>query len=294
MGICASKPDNRSGTRKGGRNTKGKKNPRNARAAAKQRRRRETSSDEQTSSSSENEDRNSLNSDNETKPGTGGQIAINSKPMAVSTRIVDNNAYPPVPQEDMDILFYKSVVCTSFKQVQVPPELLRTAMKLALLAPSAYNCCPMRVVFILGGDPNSRVRLETTLQNLPEISLQCQSSPCVAVVCTDKLYTRNLPKLMPYVPNAQQMFEQYDDLNEMIRIRNSNLQAGYLVLALRSLGLGVGAINGFENTVFDEEFLEGTSWKSNLLITFVYPLDRSQQPPSPTPLTFDAAAKLLN
>jgi 3-hydroxypropanoate dehydrogenase len=168
--------------------------------------------------------------------------------------------------------------------------MLRNAMKLALLAPSAYNCCPMRVVFVMNENTSAKDKLLSCLD--PEGLRQTQEAPVTAIVCTDLHYTHNLPKLMPYVPNAQQMFEQYDDLNEMIRIRNSNLQAGYLILALRSLGLGVGPLSNFDNEKCDQLFLENSTWRSNFLINLGYAKD-DQYPPRAYRLEFDVAAKLL-
>ena len=100
---------------------------------------------------------------------------------------------------------------------------------------------------------------------------------------------------MPYVPNAQQMFEQYADLNEMIKVRNANLQGGYLILAFRSLGLACGPMSGFNNAQCDEAFLKDhPSWKSNFLINIGYEdfskLGDYQRAPR---LPFDVAAKLI-
>ncbi len=53
-------------------------------------------------------------------------------------------------------------------------------------------------------------------------------------------------------------------------LRNSSLQAGYLILAARALGLDCGPMSGFDGKTLDEAFFAGTSWKSNLLINLGY------------------------
>lgn len=201
--------------------------------------------------------------------------------------------YPTVSEDDFDLLWYKARTCFRFDSRPVSQESLRNALKLALLAPSAYNCCPMRVVFCT--TQQAKARLISCID--PESQYIAESAPVTAIVCSDLNYTHHLPKLMPYVPNAQQMFEQYDDLNEMIRIRNTNLQVGYLIVALRALGLSSGCCSSFNNEKVEEFFLQSdpakASWKSILLISIGYPHQDYQAPERAYRLPFEVAAKLL-
>jgi 3-hydroxypropanoate dehydrogenase len=48
--------------------------------------------------------------------------------------------------------------------------------------------------------------------------------------------------------------------------QNGGLQAGYLMLAARALGLDCGPMAGFDRGSVDRAFLEGTGWRSILLI----------------------------
>eukprot|EP00461_Guttulinopsis_vulgaris_P004125 UN04126 len=72
--------------------------------------------------------------------------------------------------------------------------------------------------------------------------------------------------------------------------RNANLQAGYLIIALRALGLGVGPMSGFVNAKCDELFLSGTTYKSNFLLNIGYPNPEARFPRAPR-FEFDEAAK---
>lgn len=287
MGLCQSQDTSSRGRKRPTGKTKGGKGKHGGKGGRKPRRSpsRSSRSSHSDHSGSDSDDGKKNNYDD---PAAEPDSPNQNKAMDTSEYL---KQYPIISQEDQDLLFYKARTCTQWAKTAVPHELLRNAMKLALLAPSAYNCCPMRVVFVCKENTTLRDKLIECAD--PDSVRLIQDAPVCAIVCTDIFYTRNLPKLMPYVPNAQQMFEQYDDLNEMIRIRNSNLQAGYLILALRSLGLAVGATCGFQNELCDQHFLQNTNWKSNFIITTGYPAENATYPPRAYRLPFDVAAKLL-
>ena len=48
------------------------------------------------------------------------------------------------------------------------------------------------------------------------------------------------------------------------------MQAGYLILASRALGLDSGAMSGFDNAAVDAAFFPDGKWKSNVLINLGY------------------------
>lgn len=278
MGICAS-----ADTKPKGRNTRKGNTKRGDRARKNRRNRKEESSEESS--------RGSTDDDEDERPSLDPVAATAAQQVKINTQQPpQENPHPPISVRDQEVLFYKAGVCNSFSPNPVSHEMLRNAMKLALLAPSAYNCCPMRVVFV--HNEKGKAKLANCVETQEE-KQRVMDAPVCAIIATDLNYTSMLPRLMPYVPNAQQMFEQYDDLNEMIRIRNSNLQAGYLILALRSLGLAVGPISDMDTDAANEAFLQETSWKSSLYIPLGFPRDdRSYEKVAHT-LTFDAAAKLL-
>ncbi|MGL6040277.1 MAG: nitroreductase family protein, partial [Deefgea sp.] len=53
-------------------------------------------------------------------------------------------------------------------------------------------------------------------------------------------------------------------------LQSATLQAAYLIMAARSLGLDCGPMGGFNPALVDAEFFAETSWKSNLLINVGY------------------------
>ena len=73
---------------------------------------------------------------------------------------------------------------------------------------------------------------------------------------------------------------------------SGTLQVGYLILALRAVGLDAGPMGGFDNAKVDAEFFAGTDVKSNVIINIGYGDDGKLFPRGPR-LTFDQMAKIL-
>ena len=72
--------------------------------------------------------------------------------------------------------------------------------------------------------------------------------------------------------------------------RNSSLQAGYLILAARSLGLDAGPMSGFDPAKVNAAFFSENNWQVNLLINLGYGEASKLHPRLPR-LSFDEASK---
>ena len=59
-------------------------------------------------------------------------------------------------------------------------------------------------------------------------------------------------------------------LAEETAFRNSSMQAAYLIIACRALGLDTGPMSGFDRQHVDDAFFAGSTLKSNLLINIGY------------------------
>jgi 3-hydroxypropanoate dehydrogenase len=75
--------------------------------------------------------------------------------------------------------------------------------------------------------------------------------------------------LFPHA-DARSWFTSSAAMAEETAFRNATLQAGYLILAARALGLDTGAMSGFDKGKVDAAFFAGTTWKSNFLINLGY------------------------
>ncbi len=79
---------------------------------------------------------------------------------------------------------------------------------------------------------------------------------------------------------------------EIHGFRNSTLQAAYLIIAARAIGLDCGPMSGFDQTTLDKEFFPDGRLKSNLLINLGYG-DKTGMPERLPRHAFGEACKIL-
>ena len=75
-------------------------------------------------------------------------------------------------------------------------------------------------------------------------------------------------------------------------LQNASLQAGYLILAARAMGLDTGPMGGFDRAAVDAEFFTDMPWKSTLLVNIGYGDPTKLFPRNPR-LDFDEAARIV-
>jgi len=194
---------------------------------------------------------------------------------------------PQLGPEALDQLFRDARSAKFFADRPVPDDTLLALYDLAKLAPSASNTCPMRLVFVRSDA--GRARLVPTLMagNVPKV----QSAPVTVIVAYDLEFYTALPTLAPHMDVPSQYAGQAEDRRTAFCLRNSSLQAGFLMVAARSLGLDCGPMSGFRNAELDAAFFAGTSWRSNFLINIGYRTDQGVHDRAAR-LTFDQACRL--
>lgn len=169
----------------------------------------------------------------------------------------------------------------------VDPALLRQAWDRAALGPTSANCQPMRVVFVASAQAKERLRPALAPGNVDKT----MAAPVTAIVGQDLEFYENLPKAFPHA-DARSWFVGNQPLIEATAFRNSSLQAGYFILALRSLGLDCGPMSGFDAAQVDQVFFAGTAIKANFLINIGYGDATKLYPRNPR-LTFEEGCKIL-
>lgn len=166
-------------------------------------------------------------------------------------------------------LFLDARTPQSWSDRPVPPETLHRLYELARLAPTAFNGSPARIVFVTSPEAKERLRPALSRSNLPKLT-----AGAIAVVGHDLRFFEHLPRLSPhYDPSG--MFADDPALAETTASRNGTLQAGYLILAARLLGLDAGPMSGFDNAAVDAAFFPGGRVRSNILIA----LGHAEAPP---------------
>lgn len=138
---------------------------------------------------------------------------------------------------------------------------LQKLYELTRMGPTSANCSPARFTFVRSKEGKEKLRPALSSGNLEKT----MTAPVTVIAAIDTEFYEKLPTLFPHA-DAKSWFTSSPAVAEETAFRNATLQAGYLILAARGLGLDTGAMSGFDKAKVDEAFFAGTSWKSNFLI----------------------------
>jgi len=183
---------------------------------------------------------------------------------------------PDLGPEALDQLFRTARTFNAWSEEPVPQEKLRAVYELARLGPTSANVSPGRFVFV--SSPEGKARL------LPHVSSGNRAKTAAAPVCVimayDLEFAEQIPTLFPHNPGAKAWFADPAVALDTARL-NGTLQAAYMMLAARSLGLDCGPMAGFDRAGVDAAFFAGTPWRSNFLCNIGYGLSEGQMPRLP-------------
>jgi 3-hydroxypropanoate dehydrogenase len=164
-----------------------------------------------------------------------------------------------------DQLFRSARTQNAWLDRPVPDRLLEQAVDLAKMGPTSANCSPMRIVFVRSS--GGKEALKDAL--LPQNVEKTMTAPVTAIIGHDLDFPETLPVLFPHT-DARAWFAGNDTLVHDTAFRNGTLSAGYLILALRSLGLDSGAMSGFDPEKINQTFFGGTRVRVNFLLNIGY------------------------
>jgi 3-hydroxypropanoate dehydrogenase len=197
-----------------------------------------------------------------------------------------NLAVPDAIDEGaLDKLFSAARTHNGWLDRPVPASLLRQAIELAKMAPTSANTLPMRVVYLTTAEAKEQLKPALAPQNVEKT----MAAPATAIIGYDLGFPDLLPRLFPHA-DARAWFQGNDALTTDTAFRNSSLQGGYLILALRALGLDVGPMSGFDPAKVDATFFAGTKIRTNFLLNIGYGDATKLFPRSPR-LAFEEIAR---
>tara|TARA_R110001599_G_scaffold353625_1_gene594384 strand:+ start:13274 stop:13864 length:591 start_codon:yes stop_codon:yes gene_type:complete len=165
----------------------------------------------------------------------------------------------------LDQLFAEARTHNGWQSQPITDETLRQLYELLKMGPTSANCSPARFEFIRSDD--GKKKLEPCLSSGNRE--KTMTAPVTVIVAYDEEFYERLPELFPH-GDARSWFTGSLDVAYETAFRNSSMQAAYLILAARSLGLDTGPMSGFDPGQVNEAFFAGTSWKANLLINLGY------------------------
>ncbi|HEY8355719.1 MAG TPA: malonic semialdehyde reductase [Methylophilaceae bacterium] len=187
----------------------------------------------------------------------------------------------------LDQLFRNARTYNGFSDEPVSDDTLGQLYDLVKWGPTAFNSQPSRYIFIRSAEAKERLAPALSSSNR-EKTLK---APVNVILAYDTQFFEHLPKLTAS-PNARELFVDHPSLIEPTALRNGSLQAGYLILAARALGLDVGVITGFDADLVNQTFLAGTSYRANVIANIGYG-DVDSLRPRARRFTFEEVAQIL-
>lgn len=189
----------------------------------------------------------------------------------------------PIPVAPIAQLFTEARTHHGWQDKEVADGLLREIYDLAKWGPTSANSSPMRIVFVKSKSAKEKLMPALMGSNVEQV----RAAPVTAIIAYDQKFFEHLPALFPAF-DMRSMFVGNPSLSEQTAFRNSSLQGGYFILAVRALGLDAGPMSGFDNAKVDQAFFEKSSWKSNFLCNIGYG-DAAKLHPRGPRLGFDQA-----
>jgi nitroreductase len=193
----------------------------------------------------------------------------------------------PLNNTALEQTFTQARTFNKFTDRAVTDETLHALYELAKWGPTSMNTQPARIVFVRSAE--AKAQLLPAL--MPGNANKTMAAPVCAIVAMDSLFFEHLPEQFPAM-NAKPMFEGNAGLAESTAFRNSSLQAAYLIVAARQLGLDCGPMSGFDPAKVNEAFFPDGRYKANLLINLGYG-DASGNHPRGPRLPFETVARIV-
>ncbi|WP_203291160.1 malonic semialdehyde reductase [Maricaulis parjimensis] len=210
----------------------------------------------------------------------------------MSTELTEKPTHnDPIPADALKQILTEARTYNDFSDRPVSEETLKTLYNTLRMGPTSANSSPARFLFISSAD--AKARLEPSLSEGNRA--KTMAAPVTVVLAWDTEFYEKVPQLMPHNPGAREWFTAPESTLANGK-RNSVLQAAYLIIAARALGLDTGAMTGFDPAKLDAEFFANDqdmkTWKSDILINLGYGTTKNLFPRLPR-LDFDEAAKIL-
>ena len=190
--------------------------------------------------------------------------------------------------ESLNVIFREARTHSVWLDKPVDDALLAQVYDLAKMGPTSTNMCPMRVVFVKSKAAKEQLKPALSTGNVDKT----MKAPVTAIIGMDIHFYEKLPKLFPRADAKSWFKDLPENVLEYMALRNGSLQAGYFILAARSLGLDCGPMSGFDNAKVDAMFFGGTTVKSNFLCNLGHGDAAKLHPRSPR-LSFEEACQIV-
>jgi 3-hydroxypropanoate dehydrogenase len=165
-----------------------------------------------------------------------------------------------------DLLFRTARTANTFTDEPVSEEQVKAIYDLVKYGPTALNTQPLRIVALR--TPQARARLLPHMA--PGNRDKTAKAPLVVILAADTDFHDELPRLVPFRPDARDAFLD-DDHRERAARFNATLQIGYFIVGIRAAGLAAGPMGGFDPAGVDAEFFPDGTHRSLLVVNIGNP-----------------------
>src|SRR5215469_6029008 len=147
-----------------------------------------------------------------------------------------------IPENVLDQLFREARSHNVWLPEPVSQNVLRELYDLVKWGPTSANTQPARFVFLTTDGAKQRLLPAMSAGNREKTAM----APVVVLIAWDTEFYEHLPRVFPHKKEMREVFAGKPGLIEETGFRNSSLEAGYLILAARALGLDCGPMSGFK------------------------------------------------
>jgi 3-hydroxypropanoate dehydrogenase len=194
---------------------------------------------------------------------------------------------PRLSDASLDQLFREARSIHAFTDQPVDDATVHELYALLKLGPTGFNAQPGRYLFIRSAAAKARLAAALSSGNRDKTI----AAPLNVVVAWDSRFHEHLPTQFPAY-DAKGFFDGAPDWIEPTARINATLQAAYLFLSARALGLDVGPMSGFKPERIDAEFFPDGRHRALLLANVGYGIRDALSPRGPR-LGFDDVAAIL-
>ncbi len=166
----------------------------------------------------------------------------------------------------VDAIFAEARTANSFAG-EVTDEQARAIYELTKFGPTAFNSQPLRVTYVRSDE--ARAKLVDTLSRGNQA--KTASAPLVAILSYDTDWHGQWEKFLPAYGAPKAMYDADPAFAAATGNNNAHLQAGYFILAVRSLGFAAGPMTGADFSAIDAEFFPAGDQKSFLVVNIGQP-----------------------
>jgi len=187
-----------------------------------------------------------------------------------------------IAPEAQDQLFRDARTTYNWLKTPVNNELLEMAWDLAKYGPTAMNCSPLRIRVLRSDSAKDKLRSAMADGNKPKIG----AAPVVLVLAASEHFHTQMEKLFPFVKDLGEQLKASPEWRKQMAWDNAWLQAGYLLIALRAVGLSVGPMNGADMAQIEELFFANAGFKPFMVVNVGFAADPPTDYPRNPRLTF--------